>query len=160
MRNYIQKIKDYCLKNGIKLEFSSNNEFYFVSSEKRIHFGNEEEKYNSFDLYRSFHELCHSTSLFTKRNTDNYAKEEVIADLSAGQIMLKLGMYNLNNNPILANNQRKEIYALIWKHISYSGSWATAFLRDNPTFTFEDLKNEVNDEILKVVELLKKELEV
>jgi len=158
MREYIEKIKDFCKKYGIDIKFENNNEFYFVPSEKRVHFGNKESQYNFSDLYKSYHELCHSTVLMTNRDTKNYAKEEVVADLSAGKILLKLGMLKFKDNPI--SNNFKEIAKLIWMHISYSGSWATAYIKDNAGFTFNDLKQDVEEEINKVTDILKQELEV
>ena len=142
----------YCTKNKIGLVKEDDNEFYFTPSKKQIHLGKEEIE-DLESLYKAFHEASHSTAVLTGRNIDNYALEEVVADMTASNILSRI-LHLFDTKEVDENNYSEKLVRLKIMNTTYSSSWALRVLNDSK-ISYEDLMDYVKVEIQKNLELFK-----
>lgn len=134
----------FCTKYNITVNKDNNGEYYFVPAENKIHLGDEEIE-NLKNVYKMFHEASHATSNIDNRDISNYALEEVVADISASQILAKL--FKVYDNWVY----NPDIQRLMIMNISYSSCWAERVVNDSQ-ISIEDLLNSVKETVNSVLE--------
>lgn len=148
LENFISVFDKYVTKHNIEVKYDNDNEFYFAPKENYIHLGVEAIE-DLKDLYKSFHEACHSTCNITNRDISNYAVEEITADMAAGKLLHSLGVFAQDFDPEV----RKEVYRLALTNVSYSSCWMKRIM-DDKNMSANEIIGMVNkniDEIVKTI---------
>lgn len=133
----------FCTKYNITVVKENNGEYYFAPAENKIHLGDEEIE-SLKNVYKMFHEASHATSNIDKRNISNYALEEVVADISASQILAKL--FKVYDDWVY----NSEIQRLMIMNISYSSCWAERVVADSQ-ISIEDLLDSIKKTVNSVL---------
>jgi len=150
----VSVLRKFTDSHNITIVEEENGEFYFAEDEKQIHLGAKEEAMTLEDVYKSFHEGCHSTMLITGREAKSYALEEVVADIAAAKVLSKLGVYITS---VYQNVEDiRTIYLLQWENISYSTCWMDRVVKDSD-LSVEEIFPMIDEEVSKIVQLIVKE---
>ena len=137
--NYISKL----IKNlGVKYSESGNRAYYNVLTDEIV-LPNKDKFLDKYSYYATqLHELCHSTGSekrlnrnMSNDNKEDYAREELIAEISSSFLMQKL---NVNANAEHYDN-----------HKSYIQSWIK-ILEDKPTELFKAIND--SNKVCKYIE--------
>lgn len=130
----------FAKKEGYKIIYGSEgvNEYpYVIPKEKVFHFVDKEQ--NVFRLRELIHEWCHSTGPITNRPVfEDYPLEELVAEKTAYDIMMKYGFYSVFN---------RKVYVFKFKHASYINFWLNQAQQEYPEKSVDEILDMVNGHI-------------
>lgn len=149
MQGIFKAFYSYAKKNGYKVIYGSEGEHdcpYVNVKDKIFHFRDKEETVDR--LRELIHEWCHSTGPITNRPVFNdYPLEELVAEKTAYDIMMKYKFYDMNN---------RKNYVYKFKHASYIGFWLEKAREEYKEKSFDEILDMVNGHIEVAVEMISK----